>query len=101
MQRSDIRVIELRKELGFSLETIQTFFVENSSGRTLIATSRPSFESLARYTSPYTLAKASRVRRKRMFKGKAFGSDCVQGIISRLGRETFGCLVGNDSAVQR
>jgi len=27
MQRSDVRVIELREELGFSLETIQTLFV--------------------------------------------------------------------------
>ena len=47
--RRDVRVMELREELRFTLEASQALGVGGElGGRSLSATSRPSFESVAR-----------------------------------------------------
>ena len=49
----DVRMIQRRQRLGFALEARQPLGIcAKASGRTLIATWRPRFVSVARYTSP-------------------------------------------------
>jgi hypothetical protein len=53
VDRGDVRVVEGGEEVGFAAEPREALLVAREVGRrTLIATSRPSFVSRARYTSP-------------------------------------------------
>ena len=54
VDRRDVRMVERRQHLRLALEARQALRIArpNASGSTLIATSRSSFASRARYTSP-------------------------------------------------
>lgn len=53
VDRCDVGMVQRRQNLRFAAEASQSVRIEGeAAGRILIATSRPSFESCARYTSP-------------------------------------------------
>ena len=60
--RGDVRMIQRREDFGFALEARDAVGVSaKTSRRTLMATSRPSRVSRARYTSPIPPAPSPRI----------------------------------------